>query len=457
MSCGPASGRIDWSNVFRFQQQQVIMKVEDFLKHECNRRQFLENSARNAAGLAVGVASLGSAASASPSERVRIGVIGLGAQGRELAQELAAQPDVDVAAVADADSRLLGPTVDELARETNGPIRAERDFRRLLDDPSLDAVAIATPDHWHATMAVMACRAGKDVYVEAPLSLHLNEGRQLADVAAETDRIVQTGLQQRSGAHFRSAIELVQGGGIGRVRIAKAWVVHRRKPLPAADDSTAPRGVDYNLWLGPAAARSFDSNHFHRNWMWYWDHGGGELGLWGVHLLDVARWGLGVDWPRHVSATGGKLYFNDDRETPDTLNVQFDFDDATIQWEHRSWSRRGIEGRSAAVAFYGDDGTLIVDRGGWKVYERRESLTASSSELLGPHLRNFVDCIRSRRTPSADVETGLIAAGLCQLGNAAYRQGQPVDFDVDSMAARDDAANTLLTGTQRTPWGDALA
>lgn len=169
------------------------------------------------------------------------------------------------------------------------------------------------------------------------------------------------------------------------------------------------------------------------------------------------RWGLGVDWPRHVSATGGKLYFNDDRETPDTLNVQFDFDDATIQWEHRSWSRRGIEGRSAAVAFYGDDGTLIVDRGGWKVYERRESLTASSSELLGPHLRNFVDCIRSRRTPAADIETGLIAAGLCQLGNAAYRLGQPVDFDVDSMAARDDAANTLLTGTPRTPWGDALA
>ncbi|MFG0332186.1 MAG: Gfo/Idh/MocA family protein, partial [Maioricimonas sp. JB049] len=306
------------------------MKVEDFLKHECNRRQFLGNSARNAAGLAVGVAGLGNAATAAPSERVRVGVIGLGARGSELCREFSALRDVDVAAVADPDTRLLGSIVDEMPNDGRGPIRAERDFRRLLDDPSLHAVVIATPDHWHAAMTVMACQAGKDVYVEAPLSHHLNEGRRIAEVAAETGRVVQTGLQQRSGAHFRSAIELVQGGGIGHVRIAKAWVVHRRKPVLPADDAAPPRGVDYSLWLGPASARSFNTNHFHRNWMWYWDHGGGELGLWGVHLLDVARWGLGVDWPQRISATGGKLYFDDDRETPDTLNVQFEFGDTTI-------------------------------------------------------------------------------------------------------------------------------
>jgi predicted dehydrogenase len=428
------------------------MKSDDFLKHELSRRQFLGSSARNAATVAAGVVGLGASALGSnpPGERVRVGVIGVRTQGKELALELASFPDVELAALCDVDAGVLDDALNQLATMGVTEVTAVEDYRRLLDDRSLDAVLVATPDHWHAPMVVAACQAGKDVYVEAPVSHTIADGSAMVTAARASGRIVQSGLQQRSGEHFRSAVELLRSGEIGKVRLAKAWVAHRRKPIGRKPDSAAPERVNYDLWLGPAAAREFNANRFHHNWQWFWDYGSGELGSWGVHLLDVARWGLGVGLPLRVSATGGTHHLQDDRETPDTLSVQYTYPKAAILWEHRQWSSHGIEGRSAAVAFYGDNGTLIVDRGGWKVYGRRDSLTAEASELQRAHLRDFIDCVKTRRTPHADIEVGHLSSTLCHLGNIAHRVGREVAFDPSAMNfGWDGEANTLLASESR--------
>jgi len=421
-----------------------------------NRREFLGASAANAAGMAAagvvgwtGVA----AASASPNERVNVGLIGIRSQGKVLGTVLAGFPDVEVAAMCDVDEGLLPSAAREIAGVQGHLPRMATDFRTLLDDRSLDAVVVATPDHWHALMTVLACQAGKDVYVEKPVSHSPAEGPVMVAAAQRHCRVVQTGLQQRSGAHFRSAIEFVQSGQLGSVHLAKAWTVHQRKSIGFRKNASPPAGVDYDLWLGPAASRPFNPNRFHYNWHWFWEYGTGELGNWGVHLLDVARWGLGVDYPISVSATGGKHYFHDDQQTPDTLLVNYGFPGKTITWEHRLWSSHGQEGRSAAVAFCGDRGTLIVDRGGWKVYGQKDSPAAPASEMLEPHLRNFIDCIKTRGTPACDLEMGRVSSDLCHLGNIAYRLGRTINLNPRAEGALEDAeARPLVCREYRAPW-----
>lgn len=426
-----------------------------------NRREFLGASAANAAGLAAaGVAGLTGVASANsgPSERLAVGVVGIRSQGKTLATTLAGFPDVDVAAVCDVDEGLLLQAGREVASRQGHSPRLFTDFRKLLDDSSIDAVVIATPDHWHAPMMILACQAGKDVYVEKPVSHSLAEGPAMIAAAKSGRRIVQSGLQQRSGEHFRSAIEYVQSGKLGSVHLAKAWTVHQRKSIGFKKDVSVPAGVNYDLWLGPAPARPFNPNRFHYNWHWFWDYGTGELGNWGVHLLDVARWGLGVDFPTQVSAAGGKHHFHDDQQTPDTLLVNYAYPGKTITWEHRLWSAHGMEGRSAAVAFCGERGTLIVDRGGWKVYGQKESLATGSSNLLEPHLRNFVDCVKTRDVPACGIETGHVSSALCHLGNIAYRRGQSIQINPATGAVVHDAAASQLARREyRAPWNMALS
>ena len=432
---------------------------------------------------------------------MRLGVIGVRSQGRFLAESFAGLPDAEIAAVCDVDENVLTAAARAVEDVQGRPPARVRDFRKLLDDPSIDAVAIATPDHWHALMTVLACQAGKDVYVEMPVSHNFREGEQMVAAARQHERMVQAGLHQRSGEHFRSAVEFVQSGGIGDVRLAKAWIVHRRKPIGFKSDGRVPHGVDYDLWLGPAPERPFNPNRFHHNWHWFWDYGTGELGNWGSHLLDVARWGLGVAWPTRVAASGGKFHFHDDQETPDTLIVNYEFaqrpsrvgcahhsapgsadcdqsrEDGghsppyertasicdrttdgsaatkTILWEHRLWSNHGLEGRSAAVAFYGDNGTLVVDRGGWKVYDRRETITSDTSEQALAHCRNFIDAVKTRERPTADIALAHVSSGLCHLGNIAYRLGREMVFSPQTRDfGPDERANELLAREYRPTW-----
>jgi predicted dehydrogenase len=432
------------------------MNTEDFRQQGINRRQFLGSSAANAAA-AVGMVGVGLAAAAEgtlASNRVRLGMIGVRSQGLELAKTFAGFRDVEIAAVCDVDEKVLASAAEAVESIQKRPARKVGDFRRLLDDKSLDAVVIATPDHWHGPMAVLACAAGKDVYVESPLALTIDEGRLIVGAAKKHSRVVQCGLQQRSGQHFISAVNFVRSGRLGTVRMARAWCVHRRKPIGHKADAPVPSGVDYALWLGPAPQRPFNPNRFHHNWHWYWDYGTGELGNWGVHLLDVARWGLDVELPARISSTGGKHYFNDDRETPDTQIVQFAYPGrTTIVWEHRLWTNHGMEGRSAACAFYGEHGTLIVDRGGWKVYGQKDAPSADASNLLETHCRNFLDSLKTRKTPAADVETAATSSALCHLGNIAHRVGREVAFDAATGCfVRDDAANAFLCYEPRPEW-----
>jgi len=403
------------------------MNLDQFLSGEGNRRQFLSRSA-NAAGVAAALAGLeGSSARAGNQDPVRVAVIGVRAWGKDLLTELLNRPEAEVAALCDVDSSVLYGVRSEFGDRFRRLPKTVSDYRRLLDDPGVDAVFIATPDHWHARIAREACEAGKDVYVEAPIGQSLAEVSDLAATVKSSSRVVQVGLQQRSGLHFQTAIQAIQDGVIGRVRMARAWVVHRRKPIGTKAEAAAPKGTDYAAWLGPAPARPFHPNRYHQNWQWYWDYGGGELSRWGVHFLDVAAWGLGVQRPNRVLATGGIFELEDDRETPDTLTVHYEYPGAMIQWEHRQWSSHGIEGRTAGTAFYGSEGTLVVDRGGWKVYDRKDSLTADATDLLGPHIANFLRCVRTRETPAAPIEAGRLASELVHLGNLAYRRGESVE------------------------------
>ncbi|MCY2963461.1 MAG: Gfo/Idh/MocA family oxidoreductase [Planctomycetota bacterium] len=426
-----------------------------------SRRQFLGSSAANAAGVAAGVASgvvpwmeEALAGEVSPSDVVRVGVIGVRNQGRLIAGELPRIPGVQVTGLCDVDGSLLPAVARQVAELQNGKApRLERDFRSLLDDPAIDAVVIATPDHWHALMAALAMQAGKDVYLESPVTHTIDEGIRLADIARQLGRIVQGGLQQRSGRHFQQAIEYVRGGALGRVHLARAWTVHQKKTIGVKADGVAPPDVDYDQWLGPAPVRPFQPNRFHHNWRWFWEYGSGELGNWGVQMLDAARWGMGVDSPVQVSASGGKYHFQDDQQTPDTLSVSFSFPDTTILWEHRLWSNHAPEGRSSAAAFHGERGTLIVDRGGWKVYGGPEASGVGSGDLLVPHLKNFIDCVRSRSEPVAGLAVSQPSSALCHLGNIAYRLGTTVNVDPLTGRPRNDtSANRLAEMTYRAPW-----
>ncbi len=407
-----------------------------------NRRKFLGAAASVAAAGVVGAPDAVDAGSAL--ERVRLGVIGLRHQGQVLLRELAARPDIDIAAICDIDPRLFSDALSIAAQQDRSAPQTESDFRRLLDDPTIDGVVIATPDHWHANMAVLTCEAGKDVFVEAPLTRTIREGLQVVEAGRAHQRVLQTGLQQRSGQHFQSAVEAVQQGEIGTVRLVKAWVSHRRNVTAPIENTKSTGDIKYDDWLGPAGPRAFDPLRFHQTWPWFWDYGGGELSLWGVHLLDVALWGMNAGSPSKVSACGGRFEQSAALETPDTLHVQYAFDDFVLTWEHRSWTRHGQEGRTAAVAFHGDDGTLIVDRGGWKIYGNRNGQSSPASELLTPHVADFIDCIRTRREPSANAEVGHQAATICHLGNIAWRAGREIAFDAQAVECTADAAATKL-------------
>jgi predicted dehydrogenase len=430
------------------------MNLDEFLNREVNRRQFLGNSAKNAAGMAAGMVGwAGAYAQSAPGERVSVAVIGVRNQGKQLAASLAGFPDVDVTALCDVDEGQLSDASQAVEDAQGWTPRRESDFRRLLDDQTIDAVVIAAPDHWHAHMAISACQAGKDVYLETPVAHNIFETGQILEASRKYDRVIQTGLQQRSGAHFQSAVEFVRSGKLGDVKLAKAWMVHRRKSIGFSRDDRTPRGVDYDAWLGPAPLRRFNGNRFHYNWRWFWDYGAGELGNWGVQMLDIARWGLGVELPTRVSASGGRYYFNDDQETPDTLVVHYTYPGRTIVWEHRKWSNHGIENRSSGTAFYGENGTLVVDRGGWKVYDRKDAITADTSEQHLTHCRGFIDSVKSRSRPAGDIELAYASDVLCHLGNAAFRLGREVVFDPESLTFGNDAeANALLSREYRKKW-----
>jgi predicted dehydrogenase len=410
------------------------------MKTQINRRTFI-------GGAGAGLLALPSGSGrAAPSERVRVAVIGLRNRGSDHAKLFASEPGAEVVAVCDVDDAMFAKPVKTVESGTGKAPRIEKDFRRLLDDRTIDAVTIATPDHWHALMTVMACQAGKDVYVEKPASHNVVEGRRMVEAARKYQRVVQMGTQRRSSPFTAEAIERVQGGAVGKVGMARAWIHQVRVNIGHGQPGPVPRGVDYAMWQGPAPDRPFYPNRFHYHWHWFWNWGTGELGNNGIHGVDVARWGLGVDAPLAVSSGGGKFVFDDDQEVPDTQITIWQFPNTCMVWEHRMWSKHPAEGSTFGIAFYGDKGTMIIGEKSWHVEEGDGSKSSQSgSDGQARHVRNFLDCVKTREKPNADIEIGHLSTRLCQLGNIAFRVGKKLTFDSSREAFHDAEANSLLS------------
>jgi predicted dehydrogenase len=414
------------------------------------RRQFLATSA-----LTLSAATYAGAAR-KPNDRVRVAVMGLRVRGKQLAPPFAAAPNVEVTHLIDPDPAMVKPALDAL-KNPAGPPKAETDIRTVLDDKSVTALVVAAPDHWHALATLWAAERGKHVYVEKPVSHTLLEGRRMVEAARKYKVVIQAGTQRRSQASVAAAREYVHGGKLGKVAFARAWIAGNRPNIGFAKPEAPPPGVDYDLWVGPASGE-FTKNRFHYNWHWFWDLGTGELGNNGIHGLDVIRTVCGLDAPTRVSCAGGKFYYDDDQETPDTQTATFDFPagpggaaGCTVVWEHRVWEKKGQgpEGQSYGISIHGDRGTLVFDGDAWRVRGGDDAAEKPKGDMVGEHVRNFVASIRGDAKPNADIEEGHKSTRLCHLGNIAYRTGKTLRFDPKTETTDDPAANKLLARDYR--------
>lgn len=397
---------------------------------------------------ALGLSALTAARAADkPGEKVVLGLIGARIRGNALLKLFASQPDVEIAYICDPDLNLIPAILKNLPKKHTREPKIVQDMRKVFDDKEVNAVAIAAPDHWHALATVWACQRDKHVYCEKPASHNVVEGRRMVEAARKYNRVVQIGTQRRSGEYLAEAAEYVRGGGIGKVPFARAWIAGARKTIGKKKDAAVPPKVDYDLWTGPAPLRPFNPNRFHYEWHWNWDYGTGELGNNGIHGLDLVRWMLKLDTPQRVSSGGGIYFYDDDRQTPDTQTVSYDFATCNVVWEHRIWAKTGVRREGFGVELVGSKGTLVIDGKGWHV-EDGEKKEAKPSAIDVPHVRNFIDCIKSGKRPNADVEEGHKSAVLCHLGNMAYRLSRTLRYDATKEAIVGDAEATAMLGRE---------
>ncbi len=395
---------------------------------------------------------------AGANDRLVIGCMGTsrnsaGGDGRgaELARGFAAIPGVEVAYVCDVDERAAAnaaASVGKVAARSAQPIR---DFRRILDDKSVDALVIAAPDHWHGPATIMACAAGKHVYVEKPASHNAREGEWMVQAARKHDRRVQLGTQRRSWPGIVEGIQKVRGGAIGRVLLAKCYYFANRPSIGNGKRAAVPSWLDWNLWQGPAPERNYQDNIVHYNWHWFWHWGTSESGNNAVHMIDVARWGCGVDYPTRVTSAGGKYrYPDDDQETPDTNTICMDFGGLTITWEGRSWTGATPGDPPAEVAFYGEKGSMFIRGGGYSICDLKGKEIDKGSAPGGNdgHLKKFVEAIRGSTRLAAEIEEGYKSTLLCHLANIAYRTGRTIHFDPATKTIANDADAMKLWGRE---------
>jgi predicted dehydrogenase len=375
--------------------------------------------------------------------------MGVRNRGKDLVDDFSSFPNVEVAYICDVDQSVIAPAAKILEKKGRPAPKVVTDFRKALDDKSVTVLACAAPDHWHALASIWACQAGKDVYVEKPCSHNPVEGRRMVEVARRTKRIVQVGTQRRTSPAIQKLVEYVRGGKLGKVGFARAWITGPRPNIGRESVVAAPSTLDFDLWCGPAPNNGYKKNLVPYNWHWRWDYGTGECGNNGVHGLDVIRWALGVEYPTRVTCGGGKYIFDDDQETPDTQLAMFDHPGGSIAWEHRTWSRRGLDGLKAGIALYGTEGNLVSDESSWTVYspgKKEEVLHKQEStpyEL--PHVENFLNSVVTRQLPSADIEINHRTTLMCQLANIAWRTGSTINFDgLKEEIVANPAASALL-------------
>ncbi|MEZ5356451.1 MAG: Gfo/Idh/MocA family oxidoreductase [Bryobacteraceae bacterium] len=427
-----------------------------------------ESTRREVLRTAVAAAAASQARVFGANEKVNVAIVGLGGRGTNHLQEYVKNAGFHVAAIVDVNQAAQERAVAFVQREQNYAPKAYRDMREAFADKSIDAVSIATPNHWHVLAALWAVQAGKDVYVEKPVSHNIFEGRQLTAAARKYSRIVQVGQQSRSLPHKQKAIQLLRNGAIGKVYLAKGMCYKRRKSIGHKPDTATPAGVDWDLFLGPAPLRPFNELRFKYNWHWFWDTGNGDIGNQGVHEMDVALWGLGkTSFPKSVMSSGGKLLYHDDQETPNTQIAEYDFGDGThMQFEVRGLitpADGGLDRRGPNCigdTFFGEDGVLSMDGSGFRLFKGEDlKLELEEKAARGvdtnAHIQNFLSAVKSRKHTdlNCDVAVGALSAACCHLANISYRLGRKLAIDPEAQRfVNDDEANRMLTRNYRAPY-----
>lgn len=441
-----------------------------------SRRRFLKQSSIAAAGISIaGVLPLEALARRKhvwANEKLNIGVIGCNGMGWSDMRSALLMPDVECIALADVDQSVLDRRAADVEKARGKKPALYKDYRKMLENKDIDAVIIGTPDHWHCLTLVDALAAGKHVYVEKPLANSIEEANIMMAAAKRYGKIVQVGQWQRSGSHYEKAIEFVRSGKLGQIRLVKVWAYQGwMKPVPVKPDSAAPAGVDYKMWLGPAPERPFNENRFHFNFRWFWDYAGGLMTDWGVHEIDIALYAMNAVAPKSVVASGGKFAYPDDAsETPDTLQTVFQYDNFSMLWEHATGINGGPYERTEGIAFIGNNGTLVVNRGGWEVIPETQFNPDLGMEMylmddipdqprrgdyLDAHTQNFVQAIKTNdpsilKTP---IVSGSVAAINAHMGNISYKVGRKLNWDAAKGQFKDDKeANALLKAQYHNGW-----
>jgi len=442
-----------------------------------SRRMFLSQSAKAGLGLAAATAPAGrTVRAASPSEKIRLAVIGIHGRGGYLAEEFGRRADCEIAYLCDVDRSLFPSRVAAVQKVQGRAPRTVPDFRRALDDKTVDAIVVATPDHWHALATVWGCQAGKDVYVEKPISHSPWEGRKMVDAARKYGRVVQVGTQNRSAPYNMRAKDYLDRGELGEVHLVRVINQKQWGNVAPVADGNPPAELDWDMWNGPAPEAKYNAN-YHRGWNHFWNYSGGDIINDGVHQMDLARWLIGQDYPNAVHATGGRYAEQGAFETPDTQVAVFQYDDLILSFELTLYTPYMLKSdpvlrqsdmfphwmqNATRIELYGSQGLMLVGRhgGGWQVFHRpkaRKPVVAQQQYGRFPdavHQQNFIDAMRSRKPPNADIEQGHLSTLMCQYANISYRLGGRrlvVDRSTESFVA-DDQANQLLRRPYRHPW-----
>jgi predicted dehydrogenase len=434
-----------------------------------NRRDFLKKAMTGTVGLTIGTKLSASNAISYKSisganEVIRVAIIGCNSRGASMAGTFARQANCEVVFVCDVDDIAMQKGISAVQGVTGKSPKGEKDFRKILDDKNLDAVYIATPDHWHTPASILSVKAGKHVYVEKPISHSPHEGELLVQAAEKYKKIVQIGTQRRSWPTLARGLSELHDGVIGKVYMAKTWYANTRTSIGTGKEVPVPANIDYELWQGPAPRRPYKDNVIHYNWHWFWHWGTGEALNNGTHEIDVVRWGLGLDYPLKVNSTGGRYQFRDDWQTPDTQVITYETPGATIVWEGRSCNGSLVDQRSRGVIFHGENGSMHTGDNSYTIYDNHNKLvkevksdiiitqglntTSPGEELDAVHIVDFLENIRNNRKPFADALTGHKSTLWMQLGNIAQRVGHTISIDQTNGHISNDKEAMKLWGRE---------
>jgi predicted dehydrogenase len=427
-----------------------------------DRRSFLKT-----AGAAALTTSIFTGNVRGANDRISAAFIGMGKMGRDNLRVAMTQDNLAAAAVCDVYQRNL----DWAVRNSKNQAKPYRDFREVLADKSIDVVCIATPDHWHAHMTVEACKAGKDVFVEKPISVTVEEGVKMVEAARKYNRVVQAGTMQRSAKHFQKAVEIVRSGALGKITFVRTWNYGHDPAVGYGNppDSDPPRELDWDMWLGPAPKRPYNPNRFgvdpndryFSTFRWFWDYAGGMMTDWGVHWLDIVQMAFAEEMPERITALGGKLWLKDNTETPDTLQVTYEYPSGFIAtYERRSANSQSMFGKGGGILFCGTEGTMFLDRGGYKIVAEKSGKDAQPADIEEKstdsgnknHWANFLDCVKTREKPISDIAVCQRSTTTCLLGNLAFRGGLQVEWDANTWTTSTQAARAALSREYRSPW-----